>query len=262
MKDKLAVQLFTLREECKKDFHGVLGRLSEMGWAGVQMAGCHDYDPSELAGEIRKLGMKTAGMHVKLDELRNELARVIAEAKLFDTPDIICPITPLPMRSELGYRQLKRELNGIAEELRTHGMRLSYHNHAFEFDLQVDEQTALDFLLEPASTNHILAEIDVYWIRRAGYDPSAYIRKFSQRMPIIHLKDMTDDEEQAFAEIGTGTTIDFKQILSWGEGNGVEWYVVEQDKCLRDPMDCLQVSWNNVNRMIAQLELEGVESHE
>jgi sugar phosphate isomerase/epimerase len=71
-------------------------------------------------------------------------------------------------------------------------------------------------------------------------------------MPIIHLKDMTRDEEQTFAEIGEGS-IDFKPILEWGEAGGVEWYVVEQDRCSRSPMDCVETSWRNLSRLIREL---------
>ncbi|MNY79135.1 hypothetical protein D3C86_2196410 [compost metagenome] len=67
-------------------------------------------------------------------------------------------------------------------------------------------------------------------------------------MPIIHLKDMTDDEEQTFAEIGMGQ-IDFVPILQWGEKNGIEWYVVEQDRCRRDPMESVQISYEQLLRL-------------
>ncbi len=71
-------------------------------------------------------------------------------------------------------------------------------------------------------------------------------------MPIIHLKDMTDDEERTYAEIGTGA-IDFLPILEWGEQNGVRWYAVEQDECKGSPLDSLQLSLNNLHRMADQL---------
>lgn len=66
-------------------------------------------------------------------------------------------------------------------------------------------------------------------------------------MPIIHLKDMTNDERQTFAEVGEGV-IDFMPILEWGEKNGIEWYAVEQDRCDRPPLDCLQTSLTNLKK--------------
>jgi sugar phosphate isomerase/epimerase len=71
-------------------------------------------------------------------------------------------------------------------------------------------------------------------------------------MPIIHLKDMTADEQQTFAEVGTGL-IDFAPILKWGEESGVEWYAVEQDQCSGNPMDSLQISLNNLTKLATQM---------
>jgi sugar phosphate isomerase/epimerase len=72
-------------------------------------------------------------------------------------------------------------------------------------------------------------------------------------MPIIHLKDMANDEDLSFAEVGTGS-IDFEPILRWGEENGIEWYAVEQDVCPGNPMDSLRVSINNLHRLIGEMK--------
>ena len=37
----ISIQLYTLREECAKDFFGVLRTLAEIGYAGVETAGLH-----------------------------------------------------------------------------------------------------------------------------------------------------------------------------------------------------------------------------
>lgn len=252
MKHKLAAQLYTLRNELQQDFIGVLHELKAMGWAGVQISGYHGHDPQEIARTVKELGLGVAGMHVSLDQLRNEWEQVAADAKLFGTPDVICPFLAKDLQTEEGYRQVKRELNEAAAKLEEHGLRLSYHNHAFEFETLVDGKDALSYLLEPSPENRILAEIDVYWVKKGGRDPLSYIQTYSNRMPIIHLKDMTDDERQTFAEIGTGT-IDFAPILQWGERNGIEWYCVEQDVCPGSPMDSLRLSFENLNRIIDTL---------
>jgi sugar phosphate isomerase/epimerase len=220
-----------------------------MGWAGVQMAGYYDYDPAELAATIERLGMNTAGLHVKYNRIVDEREALIREAAMFRTTDIVCSSLPSELRNEAGYREAKKQLHRAAEELGRHGIRLSYHNHAFEFETTVDGEDALSYLLHPSADNPILAEIDVYWVKKAGLDPVSFISRYASRMPIIHLKDMTDDAEMTYAEIGTGS-IEFLPILQWGEANGVEWYVAEQDKCRRDPMDCVETSLTNLKRLM------------
>ena len=253
MKHKIAVQLFTLRDECKADFPGALREISQMGYAGVQFAGYHGYDVAELKAILDETGLQVAGMHVGYQEIVEQTAQVAADAKFFGTKDIICPSIPGDMRTEEGYKLIKKQLNEAASSLKHDGIRISYHNHAFEFDTIVDGQDALSYLVDPASDNDILAELDVYWLKKGGYDPAAFIEPYAHRMPIIHMKDMTDDEEQAFAEVGTGI-IDFDAIVRWGEASGVEWYVVEQDRCNTNPIECVRTSYVNLSKLMDQIQ--------
>ncbi|MFD0867858.1 Xylose isomerase-like TIM barrel [Chlamydia abortus] len=251
MKHKFAAQLYTLREQVKEDFPGVLRQLKEMGWAGVQISGLHGYTAEEIAAVLKETGLGTAGMHVSLDRLKNELDEVLNEARILGTRDVVCPSLPGELKNEEGYRSVRRELNEIASKVEAEGFRVNYHNHAFEFETTVDGKSALEYLLEPSSDNRVLAEIDVYWVKKGGQDPVQFIQPYANRMPILHLKDMSKDESGTFAEVGTGV-IDFAPILQWGENNGVEWYAVEQDVCPGDPMDSLRLSLANLNKLAEQ----------
>ncbi|WP_010273717.1 sugar phosphate isomerase/epimerase family protein [Paenibacillus senegalensis] len=248
MKHKFAAQLYTLREELKQDFPAVLRELKQMGWAGVQISGLHGFDAEEIAAVLKETGLGTAGMHVALDRLRNDLDEVLREALLFDTKDLICPAIPPEVRNAEGYRSLRQELNELAARLSGDGYRISYHNHAFEFDTEIEGKSALEYLLEPADDNALLAEIDVYWVKKGGQDPLAFIDTYRHRMPIIHLKDMSADERETFAELGTGQ-IEFAPLLEWGEKYGVEWYAVEQDQCPGNPLDSLRISLTYLHQL-------------
>lgn len=252
IKKKFAAQLYTLRNELELDFPGTLRTLKEMGWSAVQISGLRNHTKEQIAAALQETGLKTAGMHVPLDRLRGDLAEVLAEAQLFQTKDLICPFIADDLRNEAGYRAVRRELNEIADKLAADGYRISYHNHDFELQVHIEGKTALEYMLEPSDTNAVLAEVDVYWVKKAGMDPLAFIQPYANRMPIIHLKDMSNDEHRVFAEIGTGT-IDFTPILSWGEESGIEWYAVEQDVCPGNPLDSLQLSLNNLNKLADEL---------
>src|SRR5699024_7407121 len=189
--------------------------LKEMGWEAVQISALPEgYDPNEVALALKENNLAAAGMHISLDRLQSDLDGVLKEADLYGTKDIICPFIGDELRNETGYRELKQTLNEIADK--APGYRISYHNHDFEFETEVDGQDALRYVLDPADDNQILAEIDVYWVKKAGIDPVQYIAPYANRMPIIHLKDMTTDERQTFAEVGVGV-VDFVSILEWGE---------------------------------------------
>jgi sugar phosphate isomerase/epimerase len=252
MKHKFAAQLYTLRNELEKDFPGVLRDLKEMGWQAVQISGLRGHTAEQIAAALKENGLSTAGMHISLEQINNDPATVLEQARMFNTRDLIVPFLPQAYQNELGYKMLRSNLNEIARKLKPLGYTLSYHNHAFEFETQIEGKSALEYILEPSEDNLVLSEIDVYWVKRGGQDPLTFIQPYAKRMPIIHLKDMTDDEERAFAEVGTGS-IDFAPILEWGERNGIQWYAVEQDVCKRAPMDCLQTSLENLHKLADQL---------
>ncbi|NOU75791.1 TIM barrel protein [Paenibacillus sp. LMG 31458] len=252
MRSKFAAQLFTLRDELEKDYFGTLRKVREMGWQAVQISGLFGNNPADIAKVLQETGLLTAGIHVGLAELKNQLDEVVKRADLFGTKDIVVPYFPADQQHEQGYRQLRSDLNNIARMLESKGYRISYHNHAFEFNTMIDGESALEYILEPVPGNRVFAEIDVYWVKRGGRDPLSFIQPYANRMPIIHLKDMSDDGKQSTVEVGTGQ-IDFIPILRWGEQNGIEWYAVEQDQCQRDPLDCLATSLENLNAMVEKL---------
>ncbi|RAP74573.1 sugar phosphate isomerase/epimerase family protein [Paenibacillus montanisoli] len=255
MRHKLAAQLYTLRNELKIDFPGTLRELKKMGWSAVQIDGLHGNDPREIAAVMNELGLRTAGMHVGLERMKHDLEAVLEEARLFNTKDFICHSLPGELQNPDGYRSVRDDLRKVAAAVSGAGFRVGYHNHDFEFHTSVEGRYALDYVLELDPAAPVYAEIDTYWVKKAGLDPLGYIRDYAYRMPILHLKDMTGDGRCYFAEIGNGI-IDFVPILQWGESSGVEWYAVEQDYCPGSPLDSLAESFEYLMR-IEKLATQG-----
>lgn len=245
IKHKLAAQLYTLRNELKKDFPSVLRELKKMGWAAVQIDGLHGNPAKDIAAVMKEIGLQTAGMHVGLERLKNDMDAVLEEARLFDTKDLICHSLPDGLQNPEGYVSVRHDLLQAASKVSGMGYRVGYHNHDFEFHTTIDGKFALEYLLEDPA---IYAEIDTYWVKKADQDPLSFIQNYAFRMPILHLKDITADERKYFAEIGTGL-IDFAPILKWGLQNGVEWFAVEQDYCPGNPMDSLALSYTNLLKL-------------
>src|SRR5690606_4025869 len=98
--------------------------------------------------------------------LENDLENVVKEADLYGTKDIVCPYLPQEYWNQEGYTRVKESLNAIARKIPEY--RISYHNHAFEFETEVNGVSALEYILEPSEDNLILAEVDVYWVKKGG----------------------------------------------------------------------------------------------
>jgi len=112
-----------------------------------------------------------------------------------------------------------------------------------------DGRTGLAILYEDSDPIYFKGEIDTYWIQHGGGDPAAWIRKLKGRMPLVHFKDMVmHGHEQLMAEVGEGN-LNWPAILDACREVDVEWYIVEQDTCQRDPFESLAISLRNLKAM-------------
>ncbi|KRG14450.1 xylose isomerase [Virgibacillus soli] len=239
----VAVQMFTLREESAQDFAGTLKKVAELGFDGVEFAGYGDLSVQEVRKILDEVGLKAAASHVPLADLKNDLAKVIEEQKVLGSRYIVCPFLLPDERSEETYQSLLTFFNDAGETCRKEGLTLCYHNHDFELEKLADGRTALETIFDDVPSENIQTELDIYWLTKAGEQPTEWIKRYKGRTPLVHLKDMTVDEEQFFAELGTGG-VDLESVLALGEEANVEWWVVEQDQSRKTPFESIEISIN------------------
>jgi len=237
----VSLQMFTLREESQQDFIGTLKKVADIGYEGVEFAGYGDLTAKELRQVIDDLGLRASSSHVPLVELEKDLSKVISDQHQLGSTKIVCPYLPPERRSEQDYLKLINLLNQFGETCSKEGLTLCYHNHDFELEKLSDGRTALEAILDDTNPDWVKAEFDIYWLTKAGQNPLDWIQRYENRTPLIHLKDMTTDDEQFFAELGTGG-VDIEAVLQQGQAANVEWWVVEQDRSRRSPLESIEIS--------------------
>lgn len=245
---KIGVQLYTVRDQLAADFAGTLRKVRDVGYTHVELAGMGEYGAAELRKILDDLGLTVSSTHYPIERLEGDVNAAINDAKVLGAEYLVCPYLPEDRRgSEDDWRRAAETLNLAGEACHAQGVPLCYHNHSFEF-VRVGDRYALDLLFDETDPNCLQAELDTYWVRHGGEDPAAYIRRYAGRCPILHLKDMADDAERAFAEVGTGT-LDFAGIFAAAEEAGCRWGIVEQDVCPGDPIESIRTSLDNLRRM-------------
>lgn len=248
----VAVQMYTLREESEKDFAGTLKKVAELGFDGVEFAGYGGLSAKEVKALLDDLGLRAAASHVPLEQLENNLPQVIEDIKILGSKYIVCPYLMPDRRSEQDYQALIILLNQAGEACQREGITLCYHNHDFELARLSDGRMALEAIFDDTNIDNVKAEFDIYWLTKAGEKPIEWINRYKNRTPLIHLKDMTNDAEQFFAELGTGG-VDLEAVLNMGEEAGVEWWVVEQDMSRRTPLESIEISINYLKSKLPHL---------
>ncbi len=257
MVEKLAVQMFTLREFTKtaKDFADTCARVKEIGYGAVQLSavGCMNGDsPEATAADARKVlddnGLKCVATHRGFDAL---VDNTDAEIEFHQTLGCTyAAIGGLPRdryhdHGAEGYRNFLKDAKDMAAKLKSAGITFGYHNHAHEFIPGDDKcKTCYDILIEEGK-DFLAMEIDTYWVAHAGADPVEIINRCPGRLQVVHLKDKVVHKEEGptMAPIGEGN-LNWKAIIPAFEKGGAEWYAIEQDKCYRDPFDCLKSSFD------------------
>ncbi len=253
----IAVQLYTIRTQLQSASRlgGVLGRLREIGYRAVEVAGLGPSTISRFGEELKRAGMVACAAHVALDRLVRDLDSVVAECREWGCEYVVVPSLPEEYRSEQGYRRFAAEAAELASRLRPSGLQLAYHNHSHELE-RFGQQTGLQTLFTAASPDALMAELDTYWLQYGGANPAAWIRRFKHRAPLVHLKDMAVDRGRPVdAEIAEGN-LDWVEILSACRDAGTKWLVVEQDEPRRDPMESVAISYANLSKLAAEVALE------
>ena len=242
----IAAQLYTLRDFLKtpEDIEATLRKVKAIGYDAVQVSGMGPIEPERLKALTDEIGLAICATHISYDLLKNDLPAVIADHQLWNCKYIGLGGMPAEYRtSREGYVKLAKEFSEIGAELSKHGLQFVYHNHKFEYQ-KFDGQTGMDILLNESTAPHFGFELDMYWVQAGGANPVEWVNKVGSRMQVIHLKDMAIvEDQQVFAEIGEGN-LNWPAIIDACRSNGVEWYVVEQDRCLRDPFESLTISYN------------------
>jgi len=250
-KHVVAAQVYTVRESLKTpaEVAKSLKKVADIGYTAIQ-DGFAQMDPKEAMKAVRDSGLKLVSVGTTWDRCLQGLDELVEEARLANCHHLVIPGLSREYYSPDGLKRFLDELASIAPMLRQEKLDICYHNHNHEL-AKYGGKAWLEMLYQQADPALLKAEIDTYWVQAGGGDPAAWIRMCAGREPLLHLKDMiiTPEREQRFAEIGEGN-LNWPGILAAASAGGVEWYIVEQDRCYdRDPFESLAVSLRNLQAM-------------
>jgi sugar phosphate isomerase/epimerase len=236
----ISVQLYSFRDEAAKDFEGVLRRLGEVGFVGVEFAGFHDLTPKRYADIVKESGMVTSSAHL------TDLSPDGFNATLDDLQEIgcdiaVCAFIPPERFADLDAIQRSADaLNTASDIAKARGVSLGYHNHWWEFSTDLDGRTAWSALIERLDPT-VFVELDIYWATLGGADPRQVIADLGDRLWLLHVKDgPCDAPETPMVAVGSGT-LAIPAILA--SAPAAKWHIVELDRCATDMLTAVAASY-------------------
>lgn len=256
-KPRVGAQLYTIRQFTKtpEDIAASMKKIKEIGYNAVQVSGFGPVDPHKVKEIMDECGLIISATHIGYDKLKNDLKGVIDQHKLWNCKYVGLGAMPREYaQSAEGFVKFAKEASEIARVLADNGLKFIYHNHNFEF-MKFDGVIGMDILLNETDPEVFDFEIDTYWVQAGGGNPVDWVKKVNGRMKVVHFKDMgmvRNKEQmmpqQMMTEIGEGN-LNWPAIIDACVEIGVEWAMVEQDICQRDPFESLAISLNNLKKL-------------
>jgi sugar phosphate isomerase/epimerase len=182
----ISLQLYSVRDALGQDFLGTMKRVADIGYTRVEP---YDFvaQADQLAEGFAEYGLSAPSAHLRF--LDADLNETFSTAARIGIPTVIDPfVEPSKWRSLDDIHKTADALNAAVATAAAHGIRIGYHNHAFELENVFDGVTGLEVLagaLDPA----VILELDTYWAAVGGQDVVALLGRLGDRVHFIHIKD-------------------------------------------------------------------------
>jgi sugar phosphate isomerase/epimerase len=245
-RDKISVQLYTLRDQLGIDLEDSLAELAEIGYQRVEHAGFVGRTAAQFRTALNNAGLRATSGHVGIPQPFDAATwqRALEDANIVGNTYIVHPFFGQdangPIRNPDTYRAFARDLNKAGALARKAGLDFGYHNHQAEFLRQNGtSKTGYDILTGETDPRLVHLEVDLFWAFRGAHDPVDLIQRLHGRIKQVHVKDL--DVNGSFADPGAGL-IDFGRIFQHAREAGLVEYIVERDDAgtpPRTPADAL-----------------------
>ena len=227
------LQLYTLRDVLPEDPKGVLKQVADFGYTQVEsyegkQGMFWGMSNTEFKSYLDGLGLTIVSSHC---DIKKDFEKKAAEAAAIGMKYLIAPWIG-PQKAADDWKKIAEDLNKKGEICKQNGIRFAYHNHGYSFQ-KIGDIIPQNYMMDNTDPALVDFEMDIYWVITGGADPVAYLQKYPNRWRLCHVKDRLKDapaeENDASCDLGVGN-IDFSKILKIAKDNGMQYYIVEQER--------------------------------
>ncbi len=229
------IQLYSVRQQMAQDFEGTLAAVREAGYLDVESAALPKRPAAEIRRALDRAGLKCVSAHHSFVDVTRDLDATTEFEETIGVSYIICPGPGRKLPTVSGqaarpftiddWKYNAEQFNKTGEKLKQTGITFGYHNHWSEFK-PVDGKLPYEELLEFCEPDKVTFEMDLGWVKVAGQDPVALMKKYPHRFSMFHVKDFHLPPNISFAthgdakvtELGRGS-IDYRPIFAQAAKN-------------------------------------------
>jgi sugar phosphate isomerase/epimerase len=286
--ERVGLGLFTIPKLLDDDFEGTMAMLAQIGYKELEFFGPYPFSVpeaharwTEIAGmlnlsgsgyfgltgqQVRAImdqnGLTSPSMHIDLGTLRMRVEQAAEAAQIMGQHYMGISAIPESERPDLdGYKRIADEFNAIATKAAPYGVKLLYHNHGYGLT-EMEGEIPFQVVLERTDPDLVAMEMDIYWTTAGHADPVDYLKSYSGRFKLLHVKDMreavrfkgdgsTADQwielQSYMIDAGSGV-LDLETILGTALESGAEHFYVEQD-LVPNPDEALRNIYNYISSL-------------
>jgi sugar phosphate isomerase/epimerase len=248
----IAVQLYSVRQECAKDLPATLAGVAKIGYKGVEFAGYYSRSGAELRKLLDDNGLKTAGSHIGIDNiLADKLKETIDFNKEIGNRNLIVPsLGPKYTKTKELWLDTAKLFNEAAAKAKEEGLRVGYHNHSGEFKPLEDGAIPFDVFFG-ATDKDVIMQLDIGHALHGGCDPAAILNKYPGRAITVHVKEWSEAKSKAKEGyvVGEGD-VKWDEVFQACETvGGTEWYIIEEETNAFQGLEGIDKSFQAMQKM-------------
>src|SRR6266566_1484278 len=226
------LELYSVREELKKDAEGTVRAVAQMGYQCVEFYAPYFEWSESQTKQMRKLlddlGIRCFSTHNDSSYLGAEKISRARDRNLILGSKYIVMASSDPKPGLDGWKAIAEALNAAADQLESSGLKAGYHNHRREF-IPVENRRPIEILAKNTKPS-VMLQLDVGTCLEAGSDPVAWIGANPGRIRSLHLKDWSPDPAKGYKVLFGEGAAEWKNIFEAAESaGGVEYYLIEQE---------------------------------
>jgi sugar phosphate isomerase/epimerase len=235
---EIGMQLYSVRNEIKKDLKGTLEQVRGMGIKELEGGELYGMDLKSQKRMLDQMGYKMISIGVEYTDLEKDLGPVIEKAKILGASYITCFWIPHKGNDfgEANINAAVQLFNRAGKVFKESGLQFCYHPHGYEFR-PGKNGTLFDDLVAKTNPLYVNFELDVFWVKQGCHDPVALLKKYPTRFLLLHLKDRQIGtqcnntgaaDEESNVVLGKGD-VNIKDIMRAAKKSSVKHYFIEDE---------------------------------
>lgn len=235
---QVGLELYSLREDMKRDVPGTLDRVRQLGFRHVEIPNYYGLSAEDFRQALDRAGLRATALVTPYEALQKDLGKVMHELDIAGARWAILPWIPHGKSFERSdMERSAKDMNVWGARLAEAGYKFAYHPHGYEFR-PAPEGTLFDAMATATNRECVKFELDTFWIVWPGQDCVKLMRRYPGRFRLLHLKDLRQGVQTgdlsgqapdiASVAVGDGI-VPWKEVLTIAKGQEFEYYYLEDE---------------------------------